>query len=81
MSKETRALVSANSKVALLFEVSRPNGEQFLTPDKELATSTLIRTMSAVAAFIGCSERTVRRALTSQKNVEDGKSSDAKHCF
>lgn len=46
--------------------MSRPDGEPFLAPDKEMVTSTQIRTIPAVASFIGCSERTVRRALTSQ---------------
>jgi group I intron endonuclease len=73
MTKETRALVSANSAKAELFEVSWPDGKPFQSPDKQMVTSLVIRTQPSVASFIGCSERTVRRALNSQSTCKGWK--------
>jgi hypothetical protein len=64
MTDKTRSLVSANSAKAQLFEVSLPSGEPFMSKYMEMVTSVVIRTLPAVADFIGCNERTVRRALT-----------------
>jgi hypothetical protein len=68
MTDESKALISANSAKAQLFEVSLPSGEPFMSKESETVTSVVIRTLQAVADFIGCNERTVRRALTSGKN-------------
>lgn len=73
MTEETRAVVSANSTVAQLYEVSWPNGKPFMSPDKEMVTSLTIRTVSSVAQFIGCNERTVRRALAAQSHCKGWK--------
>jgi group I intron endonuclease len=70
MTDKTRSLVSANSAKAQLFEVSLPSGEPFMSKDIEMVTSVVIRTLPAVADFIGCNERTVRRALTSGKDCQ-----------
>ena len=56
MIDKTRSLVSANSAKAQLFEVSLPSGEPFMSKDMEMVTSVVIRTLPAVADFIGCNE-------------------------
>lgn len=73
LSKESRELVSLNSAKALLFNVSMLDGS-LLTND---ATSIIIRTIPCsfslkrkVADYIGCNERTVRRALKSNGAVK-----------
>lgn len=67
MSDTTRRLVSNISKNAQLFEVSLPNNKPFTNQNEQMVTSIVIRTIPAVAEFIGCNERTVRRALTNSK--------------
>jgi hypothetical protein len=59
MSDETRSKVSANSANAALYELAMldgtllPNDSQFI----------VLRTISVVANYCNCSEKTVRRAL------------------
>lgn len=62
-SPESRALNSANSANAKVFGVARVDGKEFLSPAKLMVTSTDIRTIPAVATFLGCSEKTVRRFM------------------
>lgn len=57
MSDATKAKVSANSTVAQLFRVSHPLGHPFISPDGVEVTSTVIRTVPAVAKFIKCDEK------------------------
>nr|AYD91435.1 hypothetical protein [Volvariella volvacea] len=65
MPDSIRAKVSANSTVAQLYEVSQVDGSSFSSPDGVMVTSVTLRTIPVVANFIGCNERTVRRALKS----------------
>jgi hypothetical protein len=44
-----------------------------MSKDMEMVTSVVIRTLPAVADFIGCNERTVRRASTSGKDCQGWK--------
>ncbi len=67
ISIETRMRVSINSAVARWFLVSLPDGSLFTDSEETQASSIILRTCSVVAAFIGCDERTVRRALASGK--------------
>jgi group I intron endonuclease len=70
MSDSTRAKVSQNSTVAQLFEVSLVSGEVFVSPEGESVTSTIIRTIPAVANFTASNEKTVRRALSNNGIVK-----------
>lgn len=63
MSDETRAKVSANSAKAQFYLVQRLDKSSFTSPDGVLVTSITLRTIPVVANFIGCAEKTVRRAL------------------
>jgi group I intron endonuclease len=67
MTDELKALISANSAKAQLFEISLPSGKPFMSKESDTVKAVVIRTIPAVAAFIGCNERTVRRAITSSK--------------
>lgn len=53
-TEATRAAISVNSAKAQLYEVSLVDASTKVT---------ILRTLPAVSAFIGCSEKTVRRAL------------------
>ncbi|TPG03834.1 hypothetical protein EAH88_19360, partial [Rhodanobacter glycinis] len=64
MSAETRAKVSANSGSAQLFDISSVSGEEFKSPDNIMVTSVTLRTIPVVARFLGCGEKTIRRALS-----------------
>lgn len=61
MSLKTRNKVSANSSIAQLFNVSMVKG----TPLTKGDMSIVLRTISAVASYCNCGEKTVRRALKS----------------
>lgn len=70
MSEETRALVSAKSSVALLLSVSRVDGGSFLSPEGQTVNEVVLRTIPVLAKFIGCNEKTVRRALKANNIVK-----------
>ena len=63
LSNSTRAKVSANSTVAQLYSVSRVDGSYFSSFDGVMKTTITLRTLPVVANFIGCNEKTIRRAL------------------
>lgn len=70
MTEETRALVSANSSKALLLSVSRVDGGSFLSAEGKTVSELVLRTIPVTAKFIGCGEKTVRRALKSNNIVK-----------
>lgn len=70
MSDEARAKVSANSAKAQLFTLSRVDGALFMSCNGEMVSSEVLRTLPVVAAAIGCDEKTVRRAMTSNGVVK-----------
>ena len=70
MTEETRALVSSKSSVALLLSVSRVDGGSFLSPEGQTVSEVVLRTIPVLAKFIGCNERTVRRALKANNIVK-----------
>jgi group I intron endonuclease len=63
MSEETRNKVSANSAKAQLYLVSRLDNNLFMSTKGIMVSEDIIRTLPVVAAFLGCDEKTVRRAL------------------
>lgn len=63
MSDASRAKVSANSAKAQLFSVSRVDHTPFMSISGAMVSSDIMRTLPVVASFIGCDEKTVRRAL------------------
>ena len=63
MSAASRALISANSTLAQLFKVKRVDGSPFLSPEGIIVESVIIRTYPCVVIFLGCGEKTVRRAI------------------
>lgn len=70
MSDDTRALVSANSAKAQLYNLSRVDGTLFMSTHGEMVSSEVLRTLPVVAAAIGCGEKTVRRAMASNSIVK-----------
>lgn len=63
VTRTTRALISANSAKAELFAVSTLN---------EPRLPITLRTIPNVVAYVGCSEKTIRRALGG-KGIVKGK--------
>jgi len=59
MSEETRAKVSAHSTKAMFYELSPLNSHKLTI----LGERIVLRTITTVADFCQCSEKTVRRAL------------------
>lgn len=63
MSDATRAKVSNNSAKAQLYSVSRLDHSLFMSVKGIMVYSEILRTLPVVASFIGCDEKTVRRAM------------------
>jgi group I intron endonuclease len=62
MSGESRAKVSANSAKAQLYSISRVDNAPFTT-EGQMVSTLILRTLPVVSAFLGCGEKTVRRAV------------------
>ncbi len=63
MSYETRAKVSANSAKAQIYLVKKLDQLSFASPEGVMVRSLTLRTIPVIASFLGCAEKTVRRAL------------------
>jgi len=61
MTDATKALVSANSAKAELFNISLASG----APLADGSNHITLRTIPVVSDYVGCNEKTVRRALQS----------------
>lgn len=70
MSDDTRDKISANSAKAQVYSVSRVDNSLFLSTDNTKVSSLNLRTLPVVAQFIGCDEKTVRRALAKEGIVK-----------
>jgi group I intron endonuclease len=71
MSDSSRDKVSANSAKAQLYSISRVDGASFLSTEGKVVYSDVLRTLPVVALFIGCGEKTVRRAMTSNGIIKN----------
>ena len=70
VSEETRNKISSNSARAKLFLLSRLDKALFVSPNGNKVSNVVLRTIRVVSEFIGCGEKTVRRALKSDGIVK-----------
>jgi len=68
MSDEVRNKIS--SKLGKTYLISRVDNSLFLSPNNTMVSSVTLQTLNSVRDFLNCSEKTVRRALTTNNLVK-----------